>query len=280
VSDGRRDDSGVPTFAIGDAHGCTRTLRRLIDRLPFDPAHDRLWLVGDLAGHGPDSLGTLRMIHELEDELGPRLAVVLGNHDLRLLAARAGADVPRPVAALLAKILASSDGESLLDWLGRRPLLHRDDETVMVHAGLLPSWTVAEAMERAGEVQSILASRRRELFLVSLTRERADDAGGDRDLERPLETTRVMTRVRTVEADGKMCGHKGPPESAPAHCRPWFAFPERAHRGTTVVFGHWAALGLRLGADWLALDSGVAWGGPLTAVRLDDRRVFQEPRID
>jgi bis(5'-nucleosyl)-tetraphosphatase (symmetrical) len=270
----------VPTFAIGDVHGCTRTLRRLFDRLPLDRSRDRLWLVGDLAGHGPDSLGTLRLIHQLEGELGPRLAVVLGNHDLRLLAARAGARVPRRVEALLAQILSSSDGGSLLDWLARRPLLHRDGDTMLVHAGLLPTWTVGEAAQRAGEVQSILASGRRDLFLASLTHDGADDALRDPDLARPLETTRIMTRIRTVEADGTLCDHNGPPETAPAHCRPWFAYPERAHGGTTIVFGHWAALGLRLGADWLALDSGVAWGGPLTAVRLDDRRLFQAARID
>ena len=89
-----------------------------------------------------------------------------------------------------------------------------------------------------------------------------------------------MTTIRTLERDGSLCEHTDTPESAPAGCRAWFSYPDRAQRDSTIVFGHWAALGLRLGADWLALDSGCAWGGPLTAVRLEDRRVFQTPRVD
>jgi bis(5'-nucleosyl)-tetraphosphatase (symmetrical) len=271
----------VPTYAIGDVHGCTRTLRALLDRLPLDRAHDRLWLVGDLAAHGPDSHGALRLARELEGELGPRFALVLGNHDLRLLAARAGADVPRRVEVLLAHILDASDGSSLLEWLGRVPLLHQHDAIVMVHAGLLPWWTVDEAGERASEVESILASAQRGAFLVELYRRDGDRTeSASIGMSRALETARVMTTIRTIESDGTLCKHNDTPESAPSGCVPWFAHPDRAHRDATVVFGHWAALGLRLGRDWLSLDSGVAWGGPLTGVRLEDRRVFQQPRVD
>lgn len=269
-------------YAIGDVHGCTRTLRRLIELLPLERAGDRLWLVGDLVGQGPDSLGTLRWVHELEDELGPRLTVVLGNRDLRLLAARAGARVPAKVRVLLDQVLGDVDGSALLDWLGRWPLLHQHGRTVMVHAGLMPWWTIDEARERASEVASILASERRDAFLTALygredeRRKRTSPDG----LERALETARVMTTIRTLESDGTLCEHTDTPESAPPGCRAWFAHPDRAQRDATLVFGHWAALGLRFGTDWLALDSGCAWGGPLTAVRVEDRRVFQTPRVD
>jgi bis(5'-nucleosyl)-tetraphosphatase (symmetrical) len=274
----------VHTYAIGDVHGCTRTLRGLIDRLPFDRARDRLWLVGDLVAHGPDSSGTLRFVRELEDQLGPRFAMVLGNHDLRLLAARAGAEVPAKVEALLATILGAADGDVALDWLLRQPLLHQDGATVMVHAGFLPWWTLDEARERASEVQSILGAERRDAFLVELYRRGRGRAGAPRGKSkisaRALESARVMTTIRTIETDGTLCKHTDTPDSAPDGCRAWFAHSERAHRDATVVFGHWAALGLRFGADWLALDSGCAWGGPLTAVRLEDRRLFQTARID
>jgi bis(5'-nucleosyl)-tetraphosphatase (symmetrical) len=275
-------DGGASTYAIGDVHGCTRTLRRLIELLPLDRDRDRLWLVGDLVGPGPDSAGTLRCLRELEEEIGPRLAAVLGNHDLRLVAARAGARVPRKVKALLDQVLGAPDGRALLDWLGRRPLLHEDRGTVLVHAGLLPWWTVEEARERASEVASILASARRDALLTAIygrDGKRGSETSPD-GFERALQTARVMTTIRTLEADGTLCEHNGTLEGAPAGCRAWFAYPDRAQGDATIVFGHWAALGLRFGADWLALDSGCAWGGPLTAVRVEDRRVFQTPRID
>jgi bis(5'-nucleosyl)-tetraphosphatase (symmetrical) len=269
----------VPTYAIGDVHGCTRTLRRLLDRLPLDRAYDRLWLVGDLVGHGPDSQGALRLVRELEGELGPRLAVVLGNHDLRLLAARAGAEVPRHVELLLARILDQGDGTALLDWLERKPLLHQHDSMAMVHAGFLPWWTLDQAHERASEVEAILASARRDAFLVELYGGDGDAATSPTDV-RALESARVMTTVRTIESDGTLCRHNDTPESAPPGCTPWYAHADRAHRNATIVFGHWAALGLRFGPDWLALDSGCAWGGPLTAVRIEDRSIYQTPRLD
>jgi bis(5'-nucleosyl)-tetraphosphatase (symmetrical) len=275
-------DGGASTYAIGDVHGCTRTLRRLIELLPLDRDRDRLWLVGDLVGPGPDSAGTLRCLRELEEEIGPRLAVVLGNHDLRLVAARAGARVPRKVTVLLEQVLAAGDGPALLDWLGRRPLVHKEGATVLVHAGLLPWWAVGETLERASEVASILASARRDAFLTGIygrDGKRGSETSPD-GVERALETARVMTTIRTLRSDGTLCEHNGTPESAPAGCRAWFAYPDRAHRAATIVFGHWAALGLRFGADWLALDSGCVWGGPLTAVRVEDRRVFQSARAD
>jgi bis(5'-nucleosyl)-tetraphosphatase (symmetrical) len=159
-------------------------------------------------------------------------------------------------------------------------LLHRDGDTVLVHAGLLPRWTVSEARRRANEVESILGSARRDVFLSFLHGKARDAADPPHGLERAIESTRVMTTIRTVEHNGKLCDHNGPPENAPSHCRPWFAFDDRAHEDATIVFGHWAACGLRLGRNWLALDSGCAWGGPLTAVRIEDRRVFQTARVD
>lgn len=266
-------------YAIGDVHGCTRTLRRLLESLPLEADSDRVWLVGDVVGHGPDSTGVLRHLCQLEGDLGDRLTLVLGNHDLRLIAARSGARAPRKVHDLLGSILAADDGAALLDWLAGHPLFHHDDGAALVHAGLLPWWTIDEATERAQEVRSLLDSPRRDELLVALYSGEKRKEPRTGDLSRPLETASVMTTVRTIESDGTLCEYNGSPGAAPPQCFPWFTF-EHAHRPSTVVFGHWAALGLRFGDHWMAIDSGCAWGGPLTAVRVGDRRVFQTARID
>ena len=271
----------MTTYAIGDVHGCSRTLRRLLEAIPFDDAVDRLWLVGDLVAHGPDSAGVLRIVRDLTLRYGKRVAVVLGNHDLRLLAARSGVKVPRKVSVLLQELQAEPDGESLLDWLADRPLLHDEDTTVMVHAGLLPEWTTGDARERAREVEVLLASPRRDDLLRGLYERGGEERSRAKgSIERAVQTAQVLTTIRTLRADGTLCDFNEEPERAPPECRPWFALEDRAHRDATIVFGHWAALGLRFGEDWIALDSGCAWGGPLTAVRIEDRRSFQISRID
>lgn len=275
----------MATYAIGDVHGCTRTFRRLLKELPWDRRSDRLWMVGDLVGHGPDSAGTLRAAAALEADLGDRFVSVLGNHDARLLGAHAGVVASRKAQAVLARILETVDGAALLGWLARRPLLHHDGRSVLVHAGLHPRWTVAEARARARAAESLIrrSDRRGEVLAAAL-----DDGGGDGgdglpgrgETARAIETLRVMTTIRTLKSDGRLCDHSGPPEDAPTDCTPWFEADDRASRDAVVVFGHWAALGLRLGDGWIALDSGCAWGGPLSAVRLEDRRVFQTARLD
>ena len=271
----------MTTYAIGDVHGCSRTLRCLLEMIPLDESVDRLWFVGDLVAHGPDSAGVLRIVRDLTRRHGKRVAVVLGNHDLRLVAARSGVKVPRKVTVLLEEVCAEEDGAALLDWLAERPLLHDQDTTVMVHAGLLPEWTADDARERAHEVEVLLASPRRDDLLRCLYEKGADERSSERgSIERAIQTARVLTTIRTLRADGSLCDFNEEPEKAPPECQPWFARDDREHRDTTIVFGHWAALGLRLGEDWIALDSGCAWGGPLSAVRLEDRRVFQTPRLD
>jgi bis(5'-nucleosyl)-tetraphosphatase (symmetrical) len=269
----------MSVYAIGDVHGCSRTLRALLDALPLDRFRDRLWLVGDLVGHGPDSVGTLSLVRELQHELAARLVVVLGNHDLRLIAARDGVAVPGEVAGLCGEVLAAPDGRSLIAWLAEQPLLHAADDHLLVHAGLLPWWTTDEACQRAREARTLLSTDRRAEILRALYAKDQDD-GAPAELRRAVQTLRVMTTIRTLKADGEICDHKGSLESAPPGCNGWFAYSDRAHRDAVVVFGHWASLGLRFGDDYIALDSGCAWGGPLSAVRLDDRRLFQVPRSD
>jgi bis(5'-nucleosyl)-tetraphosphatase (symmetrical) len=261
------------TYAIGDIQGCFEPLGRLLERIRFGP-HDRAWLVGDLVNRGPRSLDVLRWAKGL----GQRATVVLGNHDLRLLACAVGARRPRKRDTFQG-VLRAADAEELIDWLSHRPLLHREGKRVMVHAGLHPAWTLDEATALAEELARALRKKPgatlHTLESVQPSPEWKESLRGD---ERLATIAAVLTRARTCTVDGRMCfDYDGPPHRAPANCRPWFAIPWRRTREAAIVFGHWAALGFHRSPGVLALDSGCARGQALTAVRLDDGQVFQEP---
>jgi len=242
----------MATYVIGDVQGCFITLERLLVRIDFDPSQDRLWFVGDLVNRGPSSLAVLRFIRELDE----RAVVVLGNHDLHLIARSRGTRERKP-RDTFDDVLEASDRDALIEWLLDRPLLHREGDYVMVHAGLLPQWSVEEA-----EVLARKAERKL----------REDQLG--KSLRVAVD---AFTRLRTCTASGEMClDFAGPPEQAPAGCRPWFELVEIPGT-TTILFGHWASLGLHLGTNAIGLDTGCVWGGALTALRLEDRVLFQEP---
>ena len=262
----------MATFAIGDVQGCFDELERLLGEVGFSPARDRLWFVGDLVNRGPQSLAVVRFVKGL----GDRAVVVQGNHDLHLLAYAAG-HAKRRADDTFEDVLAAPDCDLLLDWLRFRPMLHVEDEYVMVHAGLLPSWSVAQAQDLAAEVEAELRSKRYRLFLAELYGSRPDTWRDDlRGMDRLRVIVNAMTRMRFCTAEGVMeFGVKGELEKAPAGYLPWFEVPGRKTRGVPIVCGHWSALGLRLAPDLLALDTACVWGGSLTAVRLEDRRVFE-----
>lgn len=264
----------MATYAIGDVHGCFNTLKRLLRRIAFDPREDRLWLVGDLVNRGPRSLDVLRWAVEQDG----RLVAVLGNHDLHLLARAAGVSGPKK-RDTLDEVLAAPDREDLLAWLRSRPLSHREGETLMVHAGLFPEWTPAGAERLAREVEERLQGEKAPKLLAAIDQKTAERwKEGLSGHERARAALAGFARLRTLEEDGRMCADfSGPPVAAPKGCRPWYSFPGRKSAGVTVVFGHWAALGLKVGDGVAALDTGCAWGRELTALRLDDWRVFQEP---
>jgi bis(5'-nucleosyl)-tetraphosphatase (symmetrical) len=264
---------GVSTFAVGDIQGCYDALRRLLERISFRPAVDRLWLAGDLVNRGPDSLRVLRWAREL----GDRAVVVLGNHDLHLLAVACGAARVRPDDTLQ-EILEAPDRDELLGWLRRQRLMHQEDGIAMVHAGLLPDWPVTRALELAREVERELREAPRRLFESMYGDEpsRWSDALGR--AERHRLVINAMTRMRMLTGSGDLhLGYPGAPSEAPAGLVSWFDAPGRASAGTPIVCGHWAALGLVIRRDLLALDTGCVWGRQLTAVRLEDRAVFQTP---
>jgi bis(5'-nucleosyl)-tetraphosphatase (symmetrical) len=269
----------MPTYAIGDIHGCVATLEALLARLRFDAARDRLWLVGDLVNRGPRSLAVLRWAREL----GERALVVLGNHDLHLLARAAGV-VREGRRDTLAEVLAAPDAPDLLDWLRRRPLLHREGDHLLVHAGLLPEWTADQAESVAREVAAGLVAEEAPALLAGI---RHGPFPAWSDEVAPFERRRLalaaFALLRTVDGDGRpRFEFSGPPQEAPPGCLPWWEVPGRRQPGLTLVFGHWAALGAHLAPEQgiVALDSGCAWGGPLSAYRLDDGALFQEANRD
>jgi bis(5'-nucleosyl)-tetraphosphatase (symmetrical) len=261
----------MTTYAIGDVQGCSTQLNQLIDRINFDPTADRLWFVGDLVNRGPKSLEVLRYIKQL----GPAARIVLGNHDLFLLAVAADIVALRPKDTIQ-DVLAAEDRAELMDWLRRQPLHYRERSFFMVHAGLLPQWTLDEAVKLAKEVEAVLSGPNYRTVLEALYRGRSprwDPAlTGD---ERLASIVRIFTKLRTCTPAGDLSGFSGPPEEAPSGYLPWFRIPNRRHVDATVICGHWAALGLRIENNLLAIDSGCVWGRRLTAVRLEDRAVFQ-----
>ena len=270
----------METFAIGDVHGCWETLQRLLERLPFDSGRDRLWSVGDLVNRGPRSLEVLRWARETAGEMGERFAVVLGNHDLRLLALAAGVTRAKRLDTL-GPVLEAEDSGELVAWLGARPFVHRGgvgkEEWLMVHAGLLPEWTVEDAEAAARRVEAGLAGPLRNALLV-----RGSEVPEVEDPALPplRRAFAAFTLLRTLDADGRPCPHSGPLEEAPEGCVPWFRVPGRRTEGRRIVCGHWSALGFRRENGVLALDSGCVWGKRLTAVRLDDGEVFEQETVE
>jgi bis(5'-nucleosyl)-tetraphosphatase (symmetrical) len=262
----------VATYAIGDVQGCCDALHALLGEVGFSASRDLLWFVGDLVNRGTQSAAVLRFVRSL----GERAVVVHGNHDLHTLAVAAG-KAKRRADDTLEDLFAAPDRDELLDWLRKRPLLHVDREYVMVHAGLLPSWSLAQAAELAAEVEAALhAPAHLELYASLYGSRPAAWNDALRGPERMRVIVNAMTRMRFCTPDGAMdFSVKGEVEKARPGYLPWFEVPARKTRGVPIVCGHWSALGLRITPDLLALDTGCVWGGRLTAVRLEDRRIFQ-----
>jgi len=262
----------MATYVIGDIQGCYSALRRLLDRCRFNPRRDRLWLVGDLVNRGPHSLAVLRFVKGL----GPRAITVLGNHDLHLLIVAAGHRKPAHNDTFDA-ILNAPDRDELLHWLRHRKMMHVERGFAMVHAGLLPQWTTTKALRLAREVEAALRDENHDKFLRKLYGNKPDRWDNDLEgIKRLRVIVNAMTRMRICTPGGHMqFAHKGRPFHLPAGYVPWFSAPGRKSHGTMILCGHWSALGLFANADVIALDTGCLWGGELTALRLEDRRLFQ-----
>ncbi len=255
-------------YAIGDIQGCAEELRELLARLDFSPDRDELWFVGDLVNRGPRSLQALRDVRAL----GGNATVVLGNHDLHLLAVAFGARPRGRGGDTLDDVLEAPDREALIEWLLARPLAHFDAARgdLLVHAGLVPEWSVPQALALAGEVETALQRDPRAFFkkMYGDQPDRwSDELAGP---ERSRFVVNVMTRMRVCTADGRIdLQQKGPPTKVRPGYRPWFEHEHRASRDARIVFGHWSALGYVKAPGVLGLDTGCVWGGALTAQRLD-----------
>lgn len=259
----------MATYAFGDIQGCTDALERLLNRIKFDTTADRLWFTGDLVNRGPDSAGTLRLIRSL----GSVATVVLGNHDLHLLAVAAGGRRGRNDT--FDDILNACDRDELLDWLLHRPLMHHDAKIgwSLVHAGLAPQWTIMQAAAYAREAECALQGPdRNDVFKHLYGNEPAvwrEELSG---MPRLRCIINAFTRLRVCSLDGGMLlEFKGAPDDRPSDALPWFELPSRRSLGHRIVFGHWSMLGKIHWPDssvW-GIDTGCLWGGKLSALHLE-----------
>jgi len=269
-------------YVIGDIQGCYDELRRLLDYLQFDDGQDELWLTGDLVNRGPQSLQVLRYLKQL-----PNCVSVLGNHDLHLLAV-AYADAPQSSSDTLTPILNAPDRDELLHWLRCHPLLYQNEDAsiTMVHAGISPQWTIAEAVIYAAEAEQHIRSDRFLGFLKNMYGNKPKRWMLDMDEDSRLRyITNSFTRMRYVDDEMKLCFKtKGSPGSQAAGLHPWFSLrqqPRQLQEHSVIVFGHWSTLGYYHDDCVIALDSGCLWGGALTAVKLDPKgKILQHYTLD
>ena len=260
----------MATWAIGDIQGCHDELLQLIDKLRFDPARDTLWFCGDLVNRGGQSLAVLRLVKSL----GERAVVVLGNHDLSLLAvAERKREEQSRVNAELREILFAPDRDELLDWLRSRPLLHvdRDLNFALVHAGLFYRWTLAEAEQIAREIEERLRNDGSRRLLKQMFGNKPDLWNPKlRGIDRWRAGINVFTRMRYCDVRGRISfNDKGTPGTQRPGLYPWFEVPGQLPRSIRVVCGHWSTLGRFGGLGVHAIDTGCVWGGELTALRVD-----------
>lgn len=259
------------TWAVGDIQGCFAVFERLLRHIAFDPEQDRLWLAGDLINRGPGSLEMLRwaVAHD------HCVTAVLGNHDLHLLGCARGfrrvkgTDTIQP-------LLDAPDRDALLTWLRHRPLMVREGEWVMLHAGLAPDWTLELAMELAGEIEATLQSDNADRLLSRMRGSTPRWTPALTGIERQAAAIAVLTRMRACNRSGAVTKHVGPPEECPEGEQPWYAWRTRPGR---ILFGHWAAHGHRVTPSTISLDSGALWGGVLTAYRLEDGTSVDVPGL-
>ncbi|HET9191215.1 MAG: symmetrical bis(5'-nucleosyl)-tetraphosphatase [Deltaproteobacteria bacterium] len=260
----------MATWAIGDIQGCHDELARLLEKIRFDPAHDVLWFCGDLVNRGGQSLQVLRLVKSF----GERAIVVLGNHDLSLLAVAERDEANQAkVNPELREVLFAPDRDALLDWLRTRPLVHADHalDFMLVHAGLAPKWTCEDAERAAREVEEHLRGPGAKRLLLSMFGNKPDRWSPNlQGLDRLRAAINVLTRLRYCDVRGRIAyREKGAPGTQKPGLYPWFEVPGRAERGIRIVCGHWSALGRFQGMGVHAIDGGCVWGGELIALRLD-----------
>jgi len=262
----------MATYAVGDIQGCFASFQHLLQEIGFNPQADRLWLVGDLINRGPDSLAVLRWVQRHESSV----VTVLGNHDLHTLALAEGF-VEMHRNDTLQELFGAPDADELLQWLRRQHMAYAEGEYLMVHAGVLPQWDAAQTLTLAAEVEAVLRGQDYRYFLSHMYGNHPNHWQDDlRGMSRLRVITNALTRLRVCSLAGEMnFRFKGEVQDVPPGELPWFEVPGRKSADSVLIFGHWSALGLMLRDKVIALDSGCLWGKQLTALCLEDRRVFQ-----
>ncbi len=259
----------MATYAIGDIQGCYAEFDALLDKVGFDQRRDALWLLGDLINRGPDSLAVMKRVMAL----GDRVTTVLGNHDLHFLAIWYGGH-PVRASDTFTDLLAAPQAPAIAEWLRQQPFFHHDPNLgyAMVHAGVLPGWTFADAQAASDELMRVLAGPDFETYFRNLYGNRPNKLKRKlTGMDRWRILTNCFTRIRLVDAKGRLnFKHKGTLSEAPPDCRPWYDLAADALDGQRLLFGHWAALDGHTGKDNLiALDTGCVWGRSLTALCLE-----------
>ena len=269
------DDPGI--YVVGDIQGCLQPLRRLLRKCPIDLNQDQLWFVGDLVNRGPQSLETLRYVKGLSEQMGERLKVVLGNHDLHLLALAHGV---RKTALTpgMKEVLEAKDSSELIEWLRHQLLMVREpvSKTVLVHAGIYPGWRIKQAAGYAREVEAILhgpdyAKLLRKMYGSRPTRWSNDLKGWPRY----RFIINAMTRMRYCTRKGGLnFSNAGAPGSQSRKLYPWYSVPSVPRKNWRIAFGHWSSAGAWFNGNFIALDSGCVWGEKLTIARIDQRKII------
>ena len=260
-------------WMIGDIQGCCSSLDELLAHPEIaQDANARFWFAGDIINRGPQSLTTLRRLMALEE----RSVAILGNHDLHLLAIAAGVRRPGKNDTLL-EVLDAPDANEIIDWLRQRPLAHFEAGHLMVHAGVLAKWDVSKTLQLAHEVETSLRGNNWQKVLQKMYGDEPDHWKDDHSGGKRFRViVNALTRMRMCTLKGRMVlAIKSAPNHRNQGLVPWFDVPDRATREVTVVFGHWSTLGLVLRSDVICLDTGCVWGGSLTALRLQDRKLVQ-----
>lgn len=262
----------MATYAIGDIQGCYHAFQALLARIEFNQDKDQLWLVGDLINRGSGTLEVLRWCYAHRENL----RVVLGNHDLHALVVAEGI-VAAHRGDTLDALMVAEDRDTLLTWLRHQPLIYKDADYLMVHAGLLPQWTVEQSMLYAAEVEDALRSKDYLHFLKHMYGNLPNHWDAELSgLDRLRVITNAATRLRICTPEGEMeFKFKGELKDVPDGYVPWFDVPARATKDIQVIFGHWSALGLQQRENVFALDTGCLWGGKLTAMNLSTKAIVQ-----
>lgn len=266
----------MSTYAIGDVQGCYAELQLLLEKINYNSENDALWFAGDLVNRGPKSLEVLRFVKKLKNT-----TVVLGNHDLHLVALAHGADDYDPATRkYLDDILNAHDCDELIDWLCQQPLMHYDSEkqALIAHAGVYPFWTLEESQSYAHEAETLLKSDARQHFFEHMYGDEpmtwSDDLKGEERIRFIINT---FTRMRLVSKQGELeLKFKNKLKHAPEHYEPWFNLLDKSYDNVTLIFGHWAALdNIHIKENIFGIDTGCVWGNALTALRLEDRTIFK-----